>query len=85
MLCGPFHIGSTFAGLWNEIVREPGGPTVHPPPPPPPRPQGTFHYGPKMYLRVSQTQYNLFSEQALGCTGVIALCARVPLWPSVSR
>ena len=59
----------------KEIVREPGGPTVpHPPPPP----LGTFHYGPKMCLRVSRTQSHLFPGQPLGCTGVIALCARVP-------
>ena len=65
---------------WGEntqtlhIVREPGGPTEHPPPTPP----GTFHYGPKMYLRVSRTQSHLFPGQPLGCTGVTALCARVP-------
>ena len=36
------------------VVRETGGPPVHPPPPPPPTSLlGTFHYGPKMYLRVS--------------------------------
>ena len=64
--------------LQVEIVREPGGPTVHPPPPPPP-PPGTFHYGSEMYLRVSRTQSYLFPWQPLGCTGVIALCARVPL------
>ena len=57
------------------IVREPGGPTMHPPPPPP---TGTFHYGPKMYLKVSRTQSHLFPGQPLGYTGVIALCARVP-------
>ena len=61
------------------IVREPGGPTVQPPHPPPPHPPPrTFHYGPKMYLRVSRTQSHLFPGQPLGCTGVIALCARVP-------
>ena len=43
--------------------------------PPPPHPR-TFHYGPKMYLRVSQRQSHLFPGQP--CTGVIALCARVP-------
>ena len=59
-----------------EIVREPGGPTVHPPPTPPP--PGTFHYGSKMYLRVYRTQFHLFPGQSLECTGVIALCARVP-------
>ena len=58
------------------VVREPRGPTVHPPPPPPPpSPPGTFHYGPKMYLRVSRTQSHLFPR----CTGVIALCTRYPL------
>ena len=31
-----------------------------------------------MYLRVSRTQSQLFPGQPLGCTGVIALCARVP-------
>ena len=51
-----------------------------PPPPaaPPPTPPGTFHYGSKMYLTVSRTQSHLFPGQPLGCTGVIALCARVP-------
>ena len=39
---------------------------------------GTFHYGSKMYLRVSRTQSHLFPRQPLGCTGVIALWARVP-------
>ena len=58
----------------NHIVREPGGPTEHPPSSPP----GTFHYGPKMYLRVSWTQFHLFPGQPLGCTGVTALCATVP-------
>ena len=64
----------------THIVREPGGPTVHPPPlpPPPPPPPGTFHYGSKMYLTVSRTQSHLFPGQPLGCTGVIALCAKVP-------
>ena len=59
--------------VWRKkhIVREPGGPTVHPP-------LGTFHYGSKMYLRVSQTQSHLFPGKPLGCTAVIALCARVP-------
>ena len=38
---------------------------------------GTFHYGSKMYLRVSRTQSHLFPGQPLGYTGVIALCARV--------
>ena len=52
------------------------GPTVHPTPPPPNR--GTFPYGPKMFLRLSRTQSHLFPGQPLGCTGVIALCARVP-------
>ena len=47
---------------------------LHPPPPLP----GTFHYGPKMYLRVSRTQSHLFPGQPLGCTGVKALCARAP-------
>ena len=41
-------------------------------------PPETFHYGPKMYLRVSRTQSHLFPGQPLGCTGVTALCARVP-------
>ena len=59
-----------------QLVREPGGPTVHLPPPPPP--PGTFHYGPKMYLRVSRTQSHLFPGKPLGYTGVIALCARAP-------
>ena len=45
----------------------------------PPHSPGTYHYGPKMYLRVSQTQSHLFPSQPLGCTAVIALCARVPL------
>ena len=67
--------GRTFCG--DTEVREPGGPTVHPPSPPPP-PPGTIHYGLKMYLRVSRTQSHLFPGQPLGCTGVIALCARVP-------
>ena len=58
-------------------VRESGGPPVHTPPPPPP-PPGTYHYGPKMYLRVFRTQSHLFSGQLLGCTGVIVLCVRVP-------
>ena len=49
--------------------------TYHAPPPPPP---GTFHDGSKMYLRVSRTQSHLFPGKPLGCTGVIALCARVP-------
>ena len=31
-----------------------------------------------MYLRVSRTQSLLFHGQPLGCTGVTALCARVP-------
>ena len=57
----------------KQVVTEPGEPTEHPPSPP-----GTFHYGPKMYLRVSRTQSHLFSGQPLGCTGVTALCARVP-------
>ena len=35
-------------------------------PPPPPRPPGTFHYDPKMYLRVSRTQSHLFPGQPLG-------------------
>ena len=42
-------------------------------------PPGTFHYGSKMYLRVSGTQSHLFPGKPLGCTGVIALCARDPL------
>ena len=64
----------------HTLVREPGGHSVQPPlpPPPPPPSPGTFHYGPKMYLRVSRTQSHLFPGQPLGCTGVIALCARVP-------
>ena len=60
----------------RHVVREPGGLTVHTPPPPPP--PGTFHYGSKMYLRVSRTQSHLFPGQLLGCTGVIALCAMLP-------
>ena len=44
---------------------------------PPPLPPGTFHYGSKMYLRVARAQSHLFPGQPLGCTGVIALCARV--------
>ena len=35
------------------LVREPGGPTVHPTTP------GTFHDGPLMYLRVSQTRLHV--------------------------
>ena len=58
---------------WTLLVREPRGPTPHHPPS-----QGTFHYGPKMYLGVSRTQSHLFRRQPLGCTGVAALCARVP-------
>ena len=50
--------------------------TYHAPPPPPH--QGTFHYCPKMYLRVSRTQSHLFPGQPLRCTGIIDLCARVP-------
>ena len=61
----------------GNIVRGPGGPTVDSPPPPPPRPV-TFHYGIKIYLRVSRTQSHLFPGQSFGCTGVTALCARVP-------
>ena len=40
----------------------------------------SFHYGPKMYLRVSKTQSHLFPGQPLRCTRVIALCTRVPSW-----
>ena len=70
--CGlPLHSWKTSS---DNIVTEPGGPTEHTPPPPP----GTFHYGPKMYLRVSRTQCHLFPGQPLGCTRVTALCARVP-------
>ena len=29
---------------------------MHPPPPLPHPPKGTFHFGPKMYLRVTRTQ-----------------------------
>ena len=43
-----------------------------------PLPPKTYDYGPKMYFRVSWTQSHLFPGQPLGCTGVIALCARVP-------
>ena len=52
--------------------------TSTPPPSPAPSSPGTFHYGPKVYLRVSQTQSHLFPGQPLGCTRVTALCARVP-------
>ena len=62
----------------RHLVRESKGPTVHPPPPP--SPTGTFHYGPKMYLRVSRSQLHLFPGQPMGCTGVTALYARVPSW-----
>ena len=72
-------------GVRRDVVREPAHPS--PPPPPPPRPlvhhpthplPRTYHYGPKMYLRVSRTQFHLFPGQPLGCTGVIAHCASVP-------
>ena len=43
-------------GSRAKLVREPGGPTLHPPP----SPLGTFHDGPKMSLRVSRTQSHLF-------------------------
>ena len=69
--------GHTESVLLYTVVREPGGPTVHPPPPPPPLP-GTFHNGPKMYFRVSRTQSHLLPGHPLEYTGVIALCARVP-------
>ena len=47
-----------------------------PPPSPFPFPwQGTYHYVPKMYLRVSKTQSHLFPQQPLGCI----LCGRIPL------
>ena len=62
---------------WNGSQRARRTYRALPPPLPPP---GTFHYGPKMYLRVSRTQSRLFPGQSLGCTGVIALCARVPSW-----
>ena len=57
----------------------PGGPPVLPSPPlpPPPSPSETYHYGPSMYLKVSQIQSHLFPVQPLGCTGVMALCASV--------
>ena len=48
------------------------------PPPPPPSPPGTFHYGPKIYLRVSRPRSYLFPGHPLGYTGVTALCTRVP-------
>ena len=51
-------------------------PIASPPLPTPPSYTGTFHHGPKMYLRVSRTQSHLFSGQPLGYTGVRALCAR---------
>ena len=57
----------------KAILQEPAGPAVPPFPTPTPTP-----YGPKMYLRVSWAKSHLFPGQLLGCTGVIALCARVP-------
>ena len=46
--------------------------------PSPPNP-GTFHYGSKMYLRVSWTQSHLFPGQPLGCTGATAVAQGYPL------
>ena len=55
----------------QRAQRSPRAPPPHPPLP------GTFHSGPKMCLRVSRTQSHLFPGQPLGCTGVVALCARI--------